>query len=116
MAELPFPAAFVPDPGALPERALAPRVTARMAWGERVMLSRVTIEPGGVVPAHRHPHEQAGVCLSGRFELTVGSETRVVGPGEMYFILGGVVHSARGLDQTAVTLDIFSPVRDEYKP
>jgi hypothetical protein len=34
----------------------------------------------------------------------------------MYLIPGDVRHSARALEQTAVTLDIFTPVREDYLP
>ena len=111
-----------PDPGIFigPEsghrKQLFPGVSARLAWGEKLMLSFVTLEPGGAVPEHRHPHEQAGVCLSGEFELTVAGESRVIRPGDSYIIPGNTPHSARGLTARAVTLDIFSPPRQEYKP
>jgi len=97
-------------------RSLAPGVDAELAWGEKILLSRVSIAPDGVVPLHSHPHEQAGVCLSGEFDLDVDGETRRIGPGDMYLIPGGTPHSARGVGVPAVTLDIFSPLREDYLP
>lgn len=99
-----------------PVRDLFPGATAKTFWGEKMMLSRVVIEPGGVVPPHQHPHEQAGVVLEGQLEFTIGGETRVLGPGDMYVIPGGVEHTVVSVsDETAIALDIFSPVREEYK-
>ena len=97
-------------------RDLLPGVGLDLVWGERIMLSRVTIEPDGVVPLHRHEHEQAGVCLSGEFDLEVDGETRRIRPGQLYLIPGGTAHAARGVGVRCVTLDIFSPPRDDYKP
>lgn len=102
------------DPEDLIRRGLCPGVDAEIAWGERIMLSKVTIAPNGVVPRHSHPHEQAGCCLSGEFDLEVAGETRRIKAGELYLIPGGTAHAARGAGQTAVTLDIFSPPREEY--
>ena len=46
------------------------------------------------IPPHAHK-DQWGTVLEGQVEFTVGGETRTVGPGESYFVPGGVVHSAR---------------------
>ena len=110
-----FPGVFV-DPSEVSVRQLAPGVTAELAWGEKIMLSKLTIEADGEIPTHSHPHEQAGYCIEGRFELVVDGEARVIESGQMYIIPGNAVHSARGLGARAVTLDIFSPVRDDYLP
>ncbi len=82
--------------------------------GRAMMLSVVTFEPGSVVPDHAHPHEQMGIMISGRAEFTVGGETRILGPGDIWRIPGGVVHRVRALDGPAVALDVFHPIRDDY--
>jgi quercetin dioxygenase-like cupin family protein len=48
-------------------------------------------------------------------EFTIGDETRVVKAGELFVIPGGVEHSVKVGEQPARALDIFSPVREEYK-
>lgn len=96
------------------EKEITPGVTIRTAWGDKVMLSLVRFTPGSEVPMHTHPHEQAGVVLEGEFDFTIGVETRRVKAGDTYIIPGGVEHGAKA-DQHALTLDIFHPVREEYK-
>ena len=83
--------------------------------GTSLMLSVVTFEPGSVVAEHSHPHEQMGMMISGRLEFTVGGLTRVLGPGDQWSIPGGVLHSVRALDGPAVALDVFHPIRDDYR-
>lgn len=39
-----------------------------------------TVEAGHSMPMHAHRHEQVAHVLSGEFELTVASETRVLSP------------------------------------
>lgn len=104
------------DPQDLFRRRLFPGVETELAWGERIMLSRVTVEPDGVVPEHTHPHEQAGCCLSGEFDLEVAGEVRRIRAGDLYIIASDTPHAARGVGQRAITLDIFSPPREEYMP
>lgn len=93
---------------------IAPGVRARTPYGRHVMLSYLELAAGSVVPTHAHPHEQAGMLLQGRLELTIGDEARVCEPGELFIIPGGTEHSARPVDGPAVVLDVFSPVREDY--
>ncbi len=103
------------DPKGLPGKGIAPGSEIRVAYGAKIMLSFVSIQPGAVIPPHSHPHEQGGVCLEGSFEFTIGDETRVVKKGEGWMIPGGVPHSVRGLGAAASALDIFCPPREDYK-
>ena len=80
------------DVDAREPKELLPGVDLRTFWGDRMLLSHVTLKPGAEVPRHSHPHEQAGVVLSGSMEMTIGNETRTVGPGEMYIASGDEEH------------------------
>jgi len=103
------------DPNELPVKGIAPGTNIQVAFGDRIMLSFVKVAPGSVVPLHSHPHEQAGLCLDGALEFTIGEETRIVRKGQGWMIPGGVSHAVRGLEDGAWALDIFSPPRDDYK-
>ena len=103
------------NPGDLPPKPLAPGVTARIVSGEKLMFSLVTLEPGAVVPAHSHPHEQLGMMVSGTMEFTIAGETRTFSGNEMYLVPGGVPHAARAGPGGAVALDAFAPPREEYR-
>ena len=96
-------------------RNLFPGADAYIFWGDKMMLSRVEIAANSVVPLHSHPHEQAGIVVEGELEFTIGGETRRLKPGDMYIIPGNVEHTVVSFDEPAVALDIFSPVREEYK-
>ncbi len=105
---------FVPA-GQGSTHAIFPGVVINTTAGESMMLSVVTFEPDSAVPDHAHPHEQMGMMISGRLEFTVGGLTRLLGPGDSWKIPGGVVHSVRAVDGPAVALDVFHPVRDDYR-
>ncbi|MFV1965414.1 MAG: cupin domain-containing protein [Pirellulaceae bacterium] len=83
--------------------------------GDNIMLSVVEFEPHSVVEAHRHPHEQMGLLLEGELTFTIGGETRLVKAGQMWRIPGGVEHSVTAGDQPAKALDVFHPVREDYR-
>lgn len=88
----------------------------RTFWGDDIMISLVEMQAGSVVPVHSHPEEQAGYVVSGTLEFTMQGETTTVGPGGVFFIPGNVEHSVvvKGTE-TARVVDIFSPIREDYK-
>lgn len=105
---------FVPAGGGS-HHAIFPGVTIRTTAGEALMLSVVTLEPRSVVEEHSHPHEQMGMMISGRAEFTIGGETRILGPGDLWRIPGGVRHKVVTLDEPALALDVFHPIREDYR-
>lgn len=96
-------------------RELIPGGTIRSFWGEKTLLSLVDIQPNVEVPSHSHPHEQSGMLLEGELEMGIGTEIKMLRPGDMYIIPGGVEHYAKAYSSSARALDIFTPVRDDYK-
>jgi quercetin dioxygenase-like cupin family protein len=105
---------FVPADGGS-RHQIFPGVAIRTVAGQAMMLSVVTFEADSVVPDHAHPHEQMGVMISGRLEFTVGGITRVLGPGDAWRIPGGILHRVRAVDGPALALDVFHPIRDDYR-
>ncbi len=91
-----------------------PGMKLRTPHGQNLMLSLVELEAGAEVPLHSHPHEQGGIVLEGKLELTIGGETRTLEVGSMYIIPGNVRHRAVAVGGPAKVLDVFSPIREDY--
>lgn len=91
-----------------------PGCRMRAPFGENLMLSYLEMDEGAVVPLHDHPHEQGGILLKGRMELTIGDDTRIVEAGSMYLIPPNMPHRAVAVDGPALVLDVFTPVREDY--
>lgn len=85
-----------------------------LGWGERTLLSEVTFTRDGIVPMHSHPHEQIGYVARGAIEFTIGDRVVVLRAGDSYVIPGHVPHGCHALEDS-LALDVFSPVREEYK-
>jgi quercetin dioxygenase-like cupin family protein len=83
--------------------------------GQQMMLSLVEMDPRAVVEPHSHPHEQMGMLLEGELTFTVGGEKKKLKPGEMWRIPGGVVHTAVAGDKPVKALDVFHPIREDYR-
>ena len=98
----------------IPTNEVAPGVRIRAPYGENLMLSLLEMDEGAVVNRHHHPHEQGGILLEGRMELSIGDDTRMVEPGEAYLIPPNLPHRAVAIGGPAKVLDIFSPIREDY--
>lgn len=94
---------------------LAAGVTGRPLFGAGAMINLIEFEPGAQVPLHSHPHEQLGIVLRGMQALVVDGVARELGPMEGYVLPGGVEHSAYCGPEGATVLDVFQPVRDDYR-
>ena len=98
----------------MPTHEVCPGCRLRTPYGENLMLSYLEMDAKAVIPLHDHPHEQAGMLLEGKLELTIGEETRVVHPGAMFIVPPNVPHKAVAIDGPALVLDVFRPVREDY--
>jgi quercetin dioxygenase-like cupin family protein len=106
---------FFPTPDELGRHTIFPGVLVQTAAAEHMMLSLVHLEPGSVVEEHAHPHEQVGMVVSGRLTFIIGGEEKTLTTGDFYRIPGGVRHKVITHDQPSKALDIFTPVREEYR-
>jgi quercetin dioxygenase-like cupin family protein len=92
-----------------------PGVDIYTTHGNELMLSLVEFAPHAVVEEHSHPHEQCGLMLEGEAEFIVGGESRLVKAGEMWRIPGGVKHKVIAGAAPVRALDVFHPIRDDYR-
>ncbi|MDP6445765.1 MAG: cupin domain-containing protein [Pirellulaceae bacterium] len=92
-----------------------PGVDIFTAAGDNVMLSLVEFAPHAVVELHSHPHEQMGLLLEGELVFTIGGEEFHLQPGQMWRIPGGVEHKAVAGDAPVKALDVFNPIREDYR-
>jgi quercetin dioxygenase-like cupin family protein len=90
-------------------------VAARFVQGDHLTMAVVELEPNSVVPQHHHPNEQLGIVLRGTLSFRVGDETKQLGPGGTWRILGDVPHEARTGAEGAVVIDVFTPVRSDWE-
>ena len=105
---------FFVDKNQCAHHTIFPGVEIYTTAAEKMMMSLVEFEPHAVVQPHAHPHEQMGMVLEGRAVFFVGNEERILGPGQMYQIPGGVTHKVVALDEPVRALDFFYPIREEY--
>jgi quercetin dioxygenase-like cupin family protein len=106
---------YFPTPDEFGRHTIFGNIAIRTCAGEYVQFSLVDIPPGGVVEEHSHANEQMGIVIEGELAFTIGGETRTLKPGDVFRIPGGVPHSVIAGDKPVKALDVFYPIRDEYR-
>jgi quercetin dioxygenase-like cupin family protein len=98
---------------AIPEEKITDKITRRVLAGEKSMMVWWNIKAGTHVAAHSHPHEQMLWMLKGKMDFRIGSERRIVNPGDVAVIRGGVEHEGWCQEDVQV-VDIFAPPREDF--
>jgi quercetin dioxygenase-like cupin family protein len=82
---------------------------------EHLMMVRANMEPGRSHPFHSHPtREEMIYVISGTAEQWVGTEKKILGPGDMAFIPMGEIHGTWNVGtEMLVFLAILSPAKAE---
>jgi quercetin dioxygenase-like cupin family protein len=96
-------------------RELVPGVRMWPLFGEGAMLNLLEFDAGARVENHSHPHEQLGLMLEGELTLQIDGVEHRLRPGDAYHIPGGIEHGAWTDDAPCRVLDVFHPVREEYR-
>jgi len=98
------------------EEQVNPMIKRKMIWGDKVMISKLKLSDGCIVPQHEHENEQVTQVISGtiRFWLGKDKEQEIdVYPGESLIIPGNLPHEALMIGDV-VEVDTFSPPRADW--
>jgi quercetin dioxygenase-like cupin family protein len=106
---------YFPTAAECSRHTIFPGVTITTCAAEKMMLSYVELQPGSIVEEHSHPHEQVGILLEGKAIFTIGGEEKLLTKGDMWRIPGNVKHKVVVLDEPTKALDIFTPIREDYR-
>lgn len=106
---------YFPSAADMSRHTIFPGVTIATCSVEKMMLSYVELQPHSTVAEHSHPHEQVGILLEGKALFTIGGEEKLLIKGDMWRIPGGVKHKVVTLEESAKALDIFTPIREDYR-
>jgi quercetin dioxygenase-like cupin family protein len=93
--------------------SLNPLLQRQFVVGEKVMLARVLLKKGCVVPMHSHENEQITYILEGALKFRLNGDEVVVRAGEVLCIPPHVPHEAIAVEDT-VDLDVFTPPREDW--
>lgn len=84
-----------------------------LGYGAELMIVRVWFDKGAVGEVHSHRHTQSAYVESGKFEVQIDGEKRVLEAGDSFYVAPHVDHGAVCLE-AGVLLDTFSPAREDF--
>ena len=82
------------------------------SYTDELMVVENHFKKGAQGALHQHPHTQITYVVSGKFEFTIGEETKIVEAGDTMLKKYGIMHGCTCLEE-GVLLDIFSPMRKD---
>ncbi len=78
-----------------------------------LMMVEFAFDEGAVGALHSHPHVQASYVAAGRFEVTVGGQTRTLDAGDSFIVPPDIVHGVKALTPGRL-VDSFTPQREDF--
>ena len=97
----------------IPLEDLKPLLQRQFVVGQEIMLARVLLKKGCIVPEHSHHNEQLTYVLDGTLRFWIDSQEIDVHAGEVLCIPAHMPHKAEALEDT-VDLDVFTPPRADW--
>jgi len=98
---------------AIPLEELNPLLQRQFVVGQEIMVARVLLKKGCIVPEHSHHNEQLTYILDGALKFWIDGKEIVVHAGEVLCIPAHMPHKAEALEDT-VDLDVFTPPRADW--
>jgi quercetin dioxygenase-like cupin family protein len=92
---------------------LNPLLQRQFVVGQEIMLARVLLKKGCIVPEHSHHNEQLTYILDGALKFWIDGKEIVVNAGEVLCIPANMPHKAEALQDT-IDLDVFTPPRADW--
>jgi quercetin dioxygenase-like cupin family protein len=90
-----------------------PLLYRQLIVGQQVMLARILLKKGCVVPWHSHVNEQLSSIFEGALKFWSDGREIVVRPGEVLVIPPNMPHKAEALEDT-LAIDTFHPPREDW--
>lgn len=88
-------------------------VTAAATHGAQLSAALYSLDPGVVVPEHRHVNEEFGQVIRGSLELFHSGETHALGAGDAFLLAADVPHGARAGAEGCELLECYAPPRGD---
>jgi quercetin dioxygenase-like cupin family protein len=95
------------------QEKLNPLLDRQMITGEQLMLARVLLKKGCVVPEHSHVNEQLTYIVEGALKFWIDGKEIIVRAGEVLCIPPNMPHKAEAVEDT-VDVDVFYPPRQDW--
>ena len=95
-------------------KEVLPGLVGKFVHSEKMTFAYWNIKKGSALPAHSHIHEQVINVLEGEFEVTINGTSEILTKGMMATFPSNVIHAGQAITECKI-LDVFSPIREDYR-
>ena len=89
-------------------------ITGHYTHGKNISFGFVEIKAGTIMPKHQHIHEQITYIIEGQLDMNIDGVDYSLIPGSYHVIPSTVWHGAAAKTDCKL-IDVFSPVREDYR-
>jgi quercetin dioxygenase-like cupin family protein len=82
-------------------------------YDSNIMLVKVKFISGGIGAMHHHFHSQSSFVASGKFEVSIKGETKILHGGDSFYVEPDAPHGVFCLEE-GLLIDAFSPAREDF--
>lgn len=93
---------------------IAPGYHSKIIHTDTNTINFIEVDAGSNLPIHQHIHEQCTFILEGKFQLTVGGESKLMEKGAFAIIPPNVPHGGSAITDCKL-IDLFAPPREDFK-
>ena len=84
-----------------------------LGYDGQIMMVKVKFEKGAIGYEHEHYHSQVSYVASGKFEVIINGEKKILGPGDAFYAEPDTRHGTVCLEE-GMLIDVFSPMRQDF--
>jgi len=95
-------------------KEIAPGFFSKLIHTDNNTINFIEVKAGSSIARHQHLHEQCSFAIEGKFELTVNDMPQILDAGTFAVIPSNAWHSGIAITDCKL-IDIFSPVREDYR-
>jgi quercetin dioxygenase-like cupin family protein len=100
-----------------PPETIAEGVERRLGHLDNLMITIIDFHDGPTAepdPPHSHPHEQVSYVAEGEIIFILDGEATRLGPGDVFLVPSGKLHTIQRLTEHVRLVDCFTPLREDF--
>jgi quercetin dioxygenase-like cupin family protein len=99
----------------IPLTELVPGSNSHLVFGERALVSFLTMSANTHFPPHQHESEQIMIVLEGYMDEIIEGKLYRVNKGDVITLPSNIVHGGYIRDVDCSVIDIFVPPREDFR-
>ena len=84
-----------------------------LGYDDQLMMVVVRFEKDAIGSLHHHVHRQVSYVASGKFEVTIDGNKKILHQGDCFFVAPDLVHGVLAIE-AGTLVDIFTPARQDF--